>query len=313
MDGNQNAGRMTKKKVHKRLKLILFTGVAGAGRTSALAALADMGFSALDNPPIRLLGRVVDDLVANGVENGVAIGIDVRSSGFSTGALVEAIRDLNAREDAQLTVVFLDCADAELLRRFSETRRRHPITDAQSVQGAIARERETLALLREESDITLDTSDFSLTALRAELQSRFSEQRDGAMSITLASFGMKKGLPRQADIVFDVRCLSNPYWVPELREGTGLDMPVAEFVKNSEGYEALFERFRDLLLAALPLYAKEGKSYLSVAIGCTGGRHRSVAFVEAMAAALNEESFKVATRHRDLPAHLAHPTQKRSA
>ena len=292
-------------------RIILITGVAGAGRTSALAALADMGFSTLDKPPINLLEAVIDELDTDESAKGVAIGIDVRSGGFSASAVADAMQALRKRADTELILMFMDCSDSVLLRRFAETRRRHPIGDENSVETALERERAILRSLREGADITLDTSDLSLTELRAALQTRFSASQKPGLTLSLVSFGFKHGSPREADIVFDVRFLTNPYWVPELRSGTGLDKEVADFVKASDGYTEIFKQFSDLLSTALPLYEREGKSYLTVAIGCTGGRHRSVAVTEELAATLRRAGYGPVIRHRDFPTIEAGIDEKR--
>lgn len=284
------------------IRLVLVTGVSGAGKNSALAALADFGFANLDNPPLSMVPAILDEFGASTSGPRVAIGLDERSNGFSTERLANTVRALRARDDVEMTVLFLDCSDEILLRRFNETRRRHPLADGESVEAALAVERRMLAPIKEEADIALDTSDLSLTALRQELQNRFTQSQANALSVSLVSFGFKRGAPREADILFDVRFLANPYWEPELREGTGLDEDVAAFVAASPGFDELFGDFAALVSRALPYYRAEGKSYLTIAIGCTGGRHRSVASVERLAATLQASGISPSIRHRDLPA-----------
>lgn len=285
----------------RALRLVLVTGVSGAGKNSALAALADFGFANLDNPPLSMVPAILDEFGTTSAGARVAIGLDERSSGFSTERLANTVRALRGRDDIRMTLLFLDCSDDVLLRRFNETRRRHPLADGESVEAALYVERAMLAPIKDEADIALDTSDLSLTALRLELQNRFAESQANALSVSLVSFGFKRGAPREADILFDVRFLANPYWEPHLREGTGLDPAVAEFVTASPGFEELFGDFAALVSRALPYYRAEGKSYLTIAIGCTGGRHRSVAAVERLAGTLREAGVTPSIRHRDLP------------
>jgi len=282
------------------MRLVLVTGVSGAGKSSTLAALADCGFETVDNPPIRLLHDIMDDFAASGPRAvRVAIGVDERTHGFSTERFANAVASLRERTDLDVTLLFLDCSNETLIRRFTETRRRHPMA-GETVEGALAMERSVIAPLKEQSDIAIDTSDLSLTELRREVLERFAEEHGGGMSITVLSFGFKRGAPREADIMFDVRFLANPYWNPKLRAGTGLDSDVDEYVTGSDGFDAVFASLSTLLREVIPLYRKEGKSYLTVAIGCTGGRHRSVAVAERLGAMLRCAGHAPAVRHRDI-------------
>jgi len=280
------------------IRLILVTGVAGAGKTSALAALADQGFETIDNPPVNLIKAIVEDYSGEGAR--LAIGIDERSRGFSTERCANIIAELRARKDTEVTLVFLECADEMLLRRFQETRRRHPMAEGAPVEAALVLERAMLEPLRVQSDVSIDTSDFSLTDLRREIGERFGDDA-GGMTVSVISFGFKKGAPRGADLLFDMRFLANPYWLANLRDKTGLDPEVRSYIETDENYHSIYGKMNDLILSLLPHYAAEGKSYLNIAIGCTGGKHRSVMVSERLAESIFAAGFTPVIRHRDLP------------
>ena len=282
------------------MRLVLVTGVSGAGKSSALGALADAGYETVDNPPIRLLHQIMDDFAASGPRAvRVAIGVDERTHGFTTERFADLVAEMRDRRDLDVTLLFLDCSNTTLLRRFTETRRRHPMA-GETIEAAMAMERLVIEPLREQSDSIIDTSDLSLTELRHEIRERFAGDDSEGMSITILSFGFKRGAPREADIMFDVRFLANPYWNPDLRPLTGLDGEVDAYVAASEGYDGVFASLSTLLGQVIPLYRKEGKSYLTVAIGCTGGRHRSVAVAERIGAMLRAAGHAPAVRHRDI-------------
>lgn len=288
-------------KADRTVRLILVTGVAGAGKTSALAALADHGFETIDNPPIGLLDAIMDDYAMNGAEGArVAIGIDERSRGFTTERCANEISSLRARPDLDVTLLYLECSNETLLRRFTETRRRHPMAVDTSVEAAMVLERSVLEPIREQADATIDTSDLSLTELRQEIGRRFDQSGGDGMSVSLISFGYKRGSPRESDLMFDMRFLVNPYWRPDLRDMTGLDAEVDSYVASDPAFAEIFDKLVDLVQALLPHYHREGKSYVNIAIGCTGGRHRSVAVVERLGARLREAGYSPVVRHRDL-------------
>ncbi len=299
-DAAQRDAKTGQPPVGSAMRLVLVTGVSGAGKSSTLAALADCGFDTVDNPPIRLMHSIMDDFAASGPRGArVAIGVDERTHGFTTERFADVVAELRERRDLDVTLLFLDCSTNTLIRRFTETRRRHPMA-GETVEAALAMERAVIDPLREQADISIDTSDLSLTELRREIQERFAGEDSEGMSITILSFGFKRGAPREADIMFDVRFLANPYWNPQLRAGTGLDADVDAYVAASEGFDAVFASLSSLLREVIPLYRKEGKSYLTVAIGCTGGRHRSVAVSERLGAILRKAGHSPAVRHRDI-------------
>ena len=299
---------LTRDDIVGKTKLILVTGVAGAGKTSTLAALADQGFETIDNPPINLLQAIVEDYAGEGVR--LAIGIDERSRGFSTERCADVISDFRARDDTEVTLLFLECADEMLLRRFQETRRRHPMAEGAPVEAALVAERAMIEPLRVQADVSIDTSDLSLTDLRREIGERFGDEAEG-MTVSIISFGFKNGAPRGSDLLFDMRYLANPYWRTELREKTGLDKEVQDYIASDEHFEGLYTKMADLIVSLLPRYSDEGKSYLNIAIGCTGGKHRSVMVSERLGQTIRNAGYTPAIRHRDLPvATRKHMTAK---
>ncbi|MEE4317376.1 MAG: RNase adapter RapZ, partial [Erythrobacter sp.] len=236
----------------------------------------------------------------------LAIGFDSRTRGFVPAEIIALVKDLAAREDIALTFVFLDCSGSELERRYNETRRRHPMADGRPVMEGIAAERELLEPLRRWAEIMIDTSAMTSNDLQGHVRQLFAPESDkAAMTLTLSSFGFARGMPPLADLVFDMRFLDNPHWVPELRELTGQDAPVGEHIEKDPAFGDAFARIRDLLLMLLPRYAAQGKPYVHVAFGCTGGRHRSVYTAEAMAAGLRAAGFSPTVRHRNLGSRAA--------
>ena len=278
-------------------RLVLVTGPSGAGRSTAIHALEDLGFEAIDNLPLRLVPLLLD-----GPRSGrpLALGIDPRNRDFSTAGLRDLIERLAARIDVAPTAVYLDCREDVLIRRFSETRRRHPLAPAESPEIGIRRELGLLAPIRDHADVLIDTSDLNPHQLRAEIERWFAPDGDGGLALTVQSFSYKRGLPRGIDMVFDCRFLANPYWVPELRGRDGRDPEVAAHVAADPRFGPFFDRVLDLTRLLLPAYSEEGKAHLSIAFGCTGGQHRSVALAETLAKALAEDGRQVSIRHREL-------------
>jgi UPF0042 nucleotide-binding protein len=278
----------------RHMRVVIVTGLSGAGKSTALRALEDGGFFCVDNLPLPLLGRFVDLLSHTGEVQKTALVVDAREGDFLHGYR-EAFGALRAAGHG-LEVLFLDAADEHLLRRFSETRRRHPLGGEDLRQG-LQRERELLRGLREEASAVVDTGHLNVHQLKGIIQERYG--RAGDFGLTLVSFGFKHGLPLEADMVFDVRFLPNPYFVSALSAGTGLETEVADYVLSSEDAGAFLDRLEDLLGYLVPRVAREGKGYFTVAIGCTGGRHRSVAVAMELARRIGQRHL-VTVRHRDL-------------
>ncbi|QGY00426.1 RNase adapter RapZ [Roseovarius faecimaris] len=277
-------------------RLILVTGPSGAGRSTAIRALEDMGFEAIDNMPLSLLPRLLDGPAP---EKPLVLGIDVRNRDFSTTALIEAIDRFGA-DGSNMQVLYLDCHEDILLRRFSETRRRHPLSPGETPGMGIARELDLLGPIRVRADILVDTSEMSPHDLRSELETWFAPKGAQRLSVSLHSFSYKRGLPRGLDMVLDCRFLRNPYWEPELRALNGRDEPVQAYVGADPLFAAFTEKVTGLALLLLPAYEAEGKAYLSLGFGCTGGQHRSVAVAETLAKALANKGWQVSIRHREL-------------
>ena len=285
-------------------QLLLVTGLSGAGKSTALAVLEDLGWETIDNFPVRLLKRLV--AMPDEARGPLAIGFDSRTRGFVPADIISLVKDLAAREDILLSFVFLDCAGSELERRFNETRRRHPMAAGRPVLEGIAAERELLEPLRRWAEIMIDTSAMTSNDLQGHIRQLFApDSADGAMTLTLSSFGFARGMPPLADLVFDMRFLDNPHWVPTLRELTGQDAPVGEHIEKDPAFADAFARIRDLLVMLLPRYVAQGKPYVHVAFGCTGGRHRSVYTAERMAESLRAAGFSPTVRHRNLGSRAA--------
>jgi UPF0042 nucleotide-binding protein len=285
-------------------RLLLVTGLSGAGKSTALAVLEDLGWETIDNFPVRLFKRLV--AMPDEARGPLAIGFDSRTRGFVPADIIALVKDLAAREDILLSFVFLDCAGSELERRFNETRRRHPMAAGRPVLEGIAAERELLEPLRRWAEIMIDTSAMTSNDLQGHIRQLFApDSADGAMTLTLSSFGFARGMPPLADLVFDMRFLDNPHWVPTLRELTGQDAPVGEHIEKDPAFADAFARIRDLLVMLLPRYVAQGKPYVHVAFGCTGGRHRSVYTAERMAESLRAAGFSPTVRHRDLGSRAA--------
>jgi UPF0042 nucleotide-binding protein len=281
-------------------QVVVITGLSGAGRSSALRVLEDAGFFCVDNLPPGLAPDLLSLVGREGkgdVLERVGLGIDVRTGAFLSGA-EETIAELEAAGH-HVQVIFLDCADEVLVRRFSETRRPHALARAGDLQGAITGERERLAGLRARADIVIDTTDFTVHDLRHQLVDYIGRDPDRpSMVVRVVSFGFKYGVPVHADLVFDLRFLPNPHFVDALRPKTGLDPEVSAYVMEAPESQELLRHLRPLLDYVLPQYAREGKAYLTVALGCTGGRHRSVAMAEEIGRQLGSEH-EVVVAHRD--------------
>jgi UPF0042 nucleotide-binding protein len=277
-------------------RLLLVTGMSGAGKSTVLDTLEDMGWDCVDNLPVGLLKDFVRGEEKAGSLAPIAVGMDARSRGFDAGKLPEIIRSI---EGVRPEILYLDCSGAELIRRYDETRRRHPLAADRPAEDGIARERGITALLRNAADSILDTTDLTPAELREELRKRYREDRDQPV-ITIASFAYSRGVSRTADLVFDMRYIANPHWVDELRPLSGLDQTVRDYCANDPGWDQAMTGIEALLKDLIPRYWAAGKTYLTVAFGCTGGRHRSVAAAVEMAERLREAGFPANIRHRDL-------------
>ncbi len=285
--------------------ILLITGMSGAGKSTVLKTLEDLGWEIVDNLPLLLLDRLLDTPRAQGQMDDstpLAIGIGSQTRDFDADRIIGRIRDLRDRHGLEIGTLFLDCSGVELERRYSETRRRHPLAPDRPAGDGIAREREMLRPLRDWANRLIDTTTLAANELAQQIRHSFAQDDQGAPTLSIQSFGFARGLPRNADLVFDMRFLRNPHWDPQLRPGTGLDAEVAQYVMADPAYEAAVSRIEDLLLLLLPRYKAEGKSYVSVAIGCTGGRHRSVHVAVRIAGRLRAEGFSPTVNHRDLGA-----------
>ncbi len=275
-------------------RVVLVTGLSGAGRSSALKMLEDLGYEAIDNLPLDLLSAMA------GAGGPIALGIDIRTRSFAAQPFLDRLDELEAGAELAVTLMFLDCDDEVLERRYTETRRRHPLAQDRPVADGIAAERRLVAPLRARADLILDTTTQSPTDLRRLLAGHLGLAQGPGTAIFVTSFSYRAGLPREADLVFDVRFLANPHYQAELRDFDGRDSKVAAYVEADPAYAAFFQGLTDLLGPLLPRYEQEGKSYLTIAVGCTGGRHRSVVVVERLAAWLAGQGRRVSLSHREL-------------
>ena len=278
-------------------RVVLVTGPSGAGRSTAINELEDSGFEAIDNLPISMLPRLLD---GPPLSRPLALGLDVRNRDFSTNALIETIDRLGLTPGLEPALLYLDSRAEVLERRYSETRRRHPMSPAESPEIGIARELDLLGPIRARADILIDTSDLTPHELRAEIERMFTGTGGRHLAVTINSFSYKRGMPRGMDTVFDCRFLRNPYWEESLRALDGRDPRVAAHIAGDPRQEAFFAKVLDLILLLLPAYKEEGKSHFAIGFGCTGGQHRSVAMTEKLALTLAKEGWQVSIRHREL-------------
>lgn len=277
-----------------RLPLILVTGLSGAGHSTALRALEDLGYEAVDNLPLAFL------TAPDGFERPMAVAVDSRTRGFSPEALLERIERLRADPELKVSLVFLTCSDEVLQRRYTETRRRHPLAQDRPVADGIRQERLLLDGFAASADLVIDSSDLAIADLKRLMQGHFRLDRQPGLAIAVTSFSYRHGLPREADLVFDVRFLANPHYRPELRDLTGKEPAVGRYIEADPAFSHFFGDLTDMLIPLLPGFEREGKSYLTLAVGCTGGRHRSVYVAERLAAWLQAQGRAVSLRHRDL-------------
>lgn len=279
-------------------RIVLVTGPSGAGRSSAINVLEDQGFEAIDNIPLSLIPRLIEGDGA--LARPMALGIDVRNRDFSVDGLLELRSMLLRQPGRAVDLLYLECSTEVLARRYSETRRRHPLAPDETPTDGILREKALLEDLRGRADILIDTSELSIHDFKAEMEGWFARAGAQGMAVSVQSFSYKRGLPQGLDMVFDCRFLSNPHWVPELRPHTGLDAVVAQYVAADPRYALFLGKVCDLSLMVLPACVEEGKAHFAIGFGCTGGKHRSVALAENVADALAQEGWRVSIRHREL-------------
>jgi len=278
-------------------RLVLVTGPSGAGRSTAIRVLEDLGYEAIDNLPMSLIERL---LAGPPHHQPLALGIDTRNRDFSTSALIELVDRMSQSKVKPLEVLYLDCSADVLLKRYSETRRRHPMAPGESPMQGIARDFDLLGPIRARADILIDTSELTPHQLRTEVERWCAPSGDQRLAISVNSFSYKRGLPRGIDMVFDVRFLRNPYWNEALRGLNGQDAEVADYVGEDTRFAPFFDRVMDLTQMLLPAYIDEGKAHFAIGFGCTGGQHRSVALTEKLAEALANTGWQVSIRHREL-------------
>ena len=285
-----------------KTQLVLVTGPSGEGRSTAINALEDLGYEAIDNLPLSMLPRLLDGPPLN---RPLVLGLDVRNRDFSTNALIETIDRIVATRGLDPEVLYLDCRRDVLERRYSETRRRHPMAPAESPEIGISREIDLLVPIRARADILVDTSDLTPHDLRAEMERMFAAPSGRHLAVTVNSFSYKRGMPRGMDMVFDCRFLRNPYWDAALRAFDGRDPQVVAYVEQDARAAPFFAKVHDLTAMLLPAYVDEGKAHFAIGFGCTGGKHRSVAMTEKLGLTLAKEGWQVSIRHRELERHDA--------
>ncbi|MCG7493769.1 RNase adapter RapZ [Thalassobius sp. Cn5-15] len=278
-------------------RIILLTGPSGAGRSTAIHAMEDLGFEAIDNLPLSLLPRLLD---GPPIARDLVLGLDVRNRDFSANALIETLDNLQALPGVTPELLYIDCNADVLLRRFSETRRRHPLAPAESPHQGVQRELDLLVPIRARAGILIDSSDLTPHDLKAEVARLITPEVGARLAVSVNSFSYKRGLPRGVDMVLDCRFLRNPYWEPALRGLNGTSVGVAAYVGDDPRYQPFFEQTLGMAELLLPAYRDEGKAHFAIGFGCTGGQHRSVAIAEKMAQALADRGWQVSTRHREL-------------
>lgn len=283
-------------------RLVLVTGPSGAGRSTAIHALEDMGYEVIDNLPLSLVPRLIE---GPALGRPIALGLDVRNRDFAATALIELIDSLTRDPRVALEVLYLDCAPTELIRRYSETRRRHPLAPAETPAQGIERENDLLAPIKVRADHLIDTTEMTPHDLKADIARWFDEERTERLAVSVQSFSYKRGVPRGVDMIFDCRFLANPHWVAGLRSQDGRDPAVQAHVRADPRFQEFFHRLQGLILMLLPAHREEGKAHLSIGFGCTGGQHRSVAVAELLGKVLAEAGWPVSKRHRELERRAA--------
>ena len=287
--------------------LIILTGMSGAGKSVALESLEDMGYFSIDNLPVPLLPKIVEMMQStNEYMHDVALSIDLRDREFFS-QLVPVINELITEKEMRTSIVFLDASDSKLISRYKETRRSHPLNDNVTLSEAIQNERQLLKDVKKVSSYIIDTTDLSTKKLKEDISNYLNYDRNEGFTVNVLSFGFKHEIPKDADIMFDVRFLPNPFYVEELRPKTGLDEDVYDYIMQFKDTDIFYNKFVELLNFTLPLYVKEGKTQLNVAIGCTGGQHRSVALAERISNYLRtRHTYRVNTIHKEVHRALDH-------
>ena len=284
------------------MNFLVVTGLSGAGKSQAARTFEDIGYFCIDNIPPEMVLRFAEMCATTHADlKDFAVVLDARSHEYF-GGFYETVLALKQRDEG-VRILYLDADNATLLRRYKETRRRHPLTDepgCNTVEKAVARERELISPIKEQADFVIDTSHLTPQKLREQLTGMFLGNSARALTVSIISFGFKYGLPAEADLVFDMRCLPNPFYIPELKGKTGLDTPVSDYVFSFPQAGEMLSRITDLISFALPHYVAEGKIRLVIGIGCTGGRHRSVAVAEQLAVRLSDEDTHISISHRDV-------------
>ena len=281
-------------------RVLIVTGMSGAGKSTALEVLEDLGWETIDNAPVRLLEGLLT--AGPAPETPLAIGVDSRTRGYDPAFILTLLDRLLAESKTNASILFLDANRSAIRRRYNETRRPHPLARGRPVGDGIKAERELLEPLRRRAEVVIDTSGYASNQLQQVIRNQFGDEAKGAMTISIISFGFARGMPPLADLVFDMRFLDNPHWDAVLRPQTGLDTPVAAHIAADPGWDPAFSRIEDLVLELLPRYAAQGRAYLTIAFGCTGGKHRSVYSAECLADALRDAGYDPTVIHRNLPA-----------
>lgn len=278
-------------------RVVFVMGPSGAGRSTAINVLEDLGYETIDNLPLSILPRLLE---VSTTTHPLALGLDVRNRDFSINGVLDIVDRMVRNPEISVELLYLDASPDALVRRYSETRRRHPLSPAENAAIGVTREQDLMVPLRARADVLIDTSDLTPHQLRDEVERWFALPDGSGMAISVQSFSYKRGMPRGVDMVFDVRFLANPYWNEALRGKNGTSADVRTFVEADSRYDAFFEKVLDLTRLLLPAYEEEGKRYLSIAFGCTGGQHRSVTLAENLSLALADHGAQVSIRHREL-------------
>tara|TARA_B100001123_G_scaffold198948_1_gene226256 strand:+ start:80 stop:961 length:882 start_codon:yes stop_codon:yes gene_type:complete len=285
-----------------KAEIMIVTGLSGAGRSTCLKLLEDYNFEAIDNLPLTLISDLLSPLISNSKNRTlkkIAIGVDPRTRGFSAQSLLNTLEKLQLKK-AKFSIIFLDCNDENLIRRFTETRRKHPLANDRPISDGIKAERRLLEEIRQAAHITMDSSNLTLPEFQILIKKTLNLEKNKKLTVTVISFGFRNGLPPEADMIFDVRFLSNPHYDPKLQPLDGRQSKIANFIEADPAFKPFFDNLTRLLNPLFPRYSAEGKSYLTIAFGCTGGKHRSVFVAEKFVHWLQKSDYSLSTRHRDL-------------